>query len=216
MKRFLKFLITLIALATFFKSLYGQEKSTFNIKISGGSAYSFFLTRYQENPFSLPDIVDIYKKSHIGYTYAISLSKVWKDDNRLSIGYGFQEFRRVVNLQTLSAYIENYRIFHRDNIWDISYARNFLKGNKHFWFGSGLYYLRPIQQEIQANNRVIMLVTRDNKRHRLHEIGIKIEMDYEFKLRENIYSGLRLQYAHGLSDGQAHFVSLTSYFNLAF
>lgn len=72
MKRFLKFLLTLIALTTFCKSLYSQEKSTFNIKISGGGAYSFFLTRYQENPFNLPDIIDIYKKNHIGYTYAIS------------------------------------------------------------------------------------------------------------------------------------------------
>jgi hypothetical protein len=203
----------------------GQQQNNFNQKISIQSGYgmagSFFVRSYDENQTSG---ASFYRKNFIGKTMSIGISGYIGQNFDLSFNYSFQEFNKRISyqIQTINGevIIDDHSIRHINNIYDLTIRKKFLSKTSYWLTGVGIYYLRPIQQEIDiyssSSDLNIFIQDRRHKNHNLNEGGALMEVAYEKIVQQKFRLGIKTQLFYTISTAQFESISLYPYIKYTF
>ena len=193
----------------------------YSLQFGYGIAGSFFVRSYVENELGE---TSFFKKHFIGRNLNIGISRSIGRDFHLALNYTLQEFNKRI---TYEAQIDNvlveigdHQIRHTNNIYDLTLRKQFIT-RSHSWFaGIGLYYLRPIQQEIIINRfgnpSLIQIEDRRQKYHRLNEGGCLVEVAYEKRFQPRMSIGIKSQLMYTISTQEFESVTLYPYLKYVF
>ena len=82
--------------------------------------------------------------------------------------------------------------------------------------GAGLYYLRPVQEEITIDYlaNIILVEDRNYKNSYLEEAGALLDISYEYKFQPRVYVGIKSQFFFTISTGEAESLALFPFIKL--
>ena len=101
-------------------------------------------------------------------------------------------------------------------MWFGSVNKNIERKKNNFLFGMGLYYLRPKQEEVVIYPNFVQNRERDFQTSKLEEGGAFIEFAYEYKFQPKVNLGLKSQFYHTITSGEAISVTLFPYIKISF
>lgn len=219
----MKLYVCLLLLLSFCLPGNTQTGSPLNHKYSiqggFGAAGSFFVRSYEENIFEK----SFYKKNFIGKTLSIGIARAIGKNFDLSLNYSFQEFNRRVSyyamLDNVEFILHDFTIRHINNIYDVTLRKYFGNTSGKWMVGLGLYYLRPIQQEIShygTGPAIVQIQERRHKHHSLNEAGSLVEIGYEKRFQQRMVIGIKSQLMYTISTQEFESVTLYPYLKYAF
>ena len=191
----------------------------YSIQAGFGAAGSFFVRSYNEGY----DQISFLKKDFIGKTFSFGISRAIGKNFDLSLNYSFQEFSRRVSylalLDNVEFILHDFSIRHINNIYDLTLRKYFGNTSGRWMVGLGLYYLRPIQQEISIYGpgpATVQIHERRHKYHSLNEGGSLVEIGYEKRFQPRMSIGIKSQLMYTLSTQEFESVTLYPYLKYAF
>src|SRR5690606_22417566 len=195
-----------------------SNEGKFFITAGYGLAGSFFVRSYHEFA-PIPNNKIFQKKNFVGNAQNFAVGYNLKNNWHINVGINFQHStRRIKSLDTLGNLILrlDHTIHHRDYMWFGSVNKNIERKKNNFLFGMGLYYLRPKQEEVVIYPNFVQNRERDFQTSKLEEGGAFIEFAYEYKFQPKVNLGLKSQFYHTITSGEATSVTLFPYIKISF
>ena len=191
----------------------------YSIQGGFGAAGSFFVSSYGEGY----DAISFLKKDFIGKTFSFGISRAIGKNFDLALNYSFQEFRRRISyyamLDNVEFILQDFAIRHNNNIYDLTLRKYFGNTSGKWMVGLGLYYLRPIQQEISiygTGPATVQIQERRHKHHSLNEAGSLVEIGYEKRFQLRMVIGIKSQLMYTIGTQEFESVTLYPYLKYAF
>lgn len=204
-----------------------DHRSRFDLSLGYGAAGSFFVRSYDEKVI-YPDDVKIYRKDFIGSNMSLDAGMHLKNGYALRLGFNRQQFSRKITYNgnfDLWKFELDRKIYHIDNFfslfidkrWTMQY-KNGERLRHSLLAGSGIYYLRSNQHEIdiQYSRREYIDVGRNYRNSKLEEAGIFITMGYEYLYQPKVSIGINGRFNYTVSTGEPESISLTPYIKILF
>ncbi len=194
----------------------------YSIQFGYGIAGSFFVRSYFEN--ELPFETSFFKKHFIGRNLNVGISRSIGQNFHVSLNYTLQEFNKRITYSnqfgSVVFQLGEHQIRHTNNMYDLTIRKQFDRRSYSWFAGVGLYYLRPIQQEIIidqfTNATLIRIQDRRQKYHRLNELGTLVEAGFEKKFQPRMIIGLKSQIMYTLSTQEFESATLFPYLKYTF
>lgn len=188
------------------------QKRLFDLSAGFGSAGSFFVRSYSENEVSSQ--TSFLKKNFLGKTWHIELSRPLGSRFEIAAGYSFQEFKKKAQYKDNLVQLDH-TIHHINHIGDISARRKFDRRRHMVMAGLGIYYIRPVQEEITiSRSGAVLIQDRNYKNSNLEEAGALAEGTYEYKFESRVHLGIRCRFFYTVSAGEAESIALYPYIRL--
>ena len=211
MKVFLFFTTFLIGLI---QSTAQKPYDNFSIEPIYGANINFRLSGYNETPG--PFYTTAFFKKHLlgsvgGLNFLMSVSK----KSNIGIGYMRSANTRTINYSGANFPVDiyNWRIYHVNNIYQVFYRYAQQKNKQKYFANAGLFYVRPLQQEIELIDRQqrgsVLFEERSYKRNRLEEGGAFLGLGYKYQLAKNVGVGVQSNLYFTISTNRFELLSLT-------
>ena len=188
----------------------GQDKKI-SIEVNYGLQGNFSVRRYQER--NTPGIsYDFLKKNFLGSMGGIEVK--YPIGNRSSVGLGYARSinSRIINFTPVNIpiYVEDFTIRHTNNFYQLLFEQRLGSSSKHqFNLSTGLFYLRMSQQAVFASTFGLGLEERNFKNSRLEEGGAFLGLQYQAKIDNHFYLGIRSRVYYVISANYFEAVALT-------
>ncbi len=173
-----------------FLSSLSQENGRFSLSANFGLNGSFFVRSYPENG---PGI-EFYKKNFIGTAGGAEIKYRLNNRSFLSIGYMQSENKKEVDFYGVNSGISldiiSFNIRHNEHIFYAGYERSLFKRNPGLKMQGGIYYVVPVQQEIELIGNSINIWER-SKDFGFEELGIFIGFHYSRKIDTHFELGIQ-------------------------
>lgn len=188
-----------------------EKKSKFFVTAGYGLAGSFFVRSYDEfAPFQR--YKTFYKKSFVGVAQNIAVGINLKKNYTLKAGLNYEHFTRKVKSNDTINGVNiklDHTIDHRNYMW-FGGVNKLYQNKKHIFSpGLGLYYLRPVQEEVEVYYpNYVGDVERNFKNSSLEEAGVFGELEYEYIFQSKVHLGIKTQFYYTASSGEAESIAL--------
>jgi hypothetical protein len=198
------------------------QKNASKYSISGGLglAGSFFVRSYEENQLGLE--TSFFKKNFIGKGMYFSVERKLRNNFRIGVGYSFQQFKRRVKyseeINNVLFFIDH-SITHTNHIYDVSLKKQFDQRKSFLTATVGIYYLRPIQEEIDITRTLPRIVTIEDRSYRngkLEEAGVLVGGSYEYNFQPRVNFGIQSNFYFTVSTGEPESITLIPYIRILF
>ncbi|MFZ6025302.1 MAG: hypothetical protein ACOYVG_12700 [Bacteroidota bacterium] len=193
--------------------LYAQQKRI-SIEANYGLQRNFFVDDYNEAPNSFSDI-NFYKKSVVGKIGGFEIK--YRIGKRASLGFGYAassntriiSYSGVVNGVNIG--IVDFSIAHKNQFYQLGYEFGLGRRKSAFLFETGLFYVRPSQQEVEIStfNRRLLFDERNFNNSRLEEGGAFIGISFRKKIDTRFYLGVRSRFYYLISTNSPEALTLT-------
>lgn len=206
-------IIMLISCVLFFYKINAQDYK-FSLEPQFGINYNFFVRGYEEgaSPFYS---TSFFKKKAIGSTGGANFLFNASKHSSIGIGYVRTANTRMINYQGsfINLGIINWRIYHVNNIYQAFYRYQTQKKRHSYYTNAGLFYVRPLQQEVEISDnqfrRGVLFEERAYKRYRLEEGGAFMGLGYKYQLAKNVGIGVQSNLYFTISTNSFELLSLT-------
>lgn len=187
----------------------GQNKKI-RLEINYGLQGNFFVSDYEE--IIIPNVrSQFYDKNIIGNISGLELK--YSIGKRLFMGLGYSRSvnKRRINFapSNIPIYIQDFTIRHFNDFYQLIFERAFSKRNRNVNLSAGLFYFRSAQQEIDASIFGLGLEERNYKNSGLEEAGAFIGIQYEKKIDNHFYLGIKSRFYYAISQGHPEALTFT-------
>jgi hypothetical protein len=127
-------------------------------------------------------------------------------------GYARSINSRIINFTPVNIpiYVEYFTIRHTNNFYQLLFEQRLGSSSKHqFNLSTGLFYLRKSQQAVYASTFGLGLEERNFKNSRLEEGGAFLGLQYQAKIDNHFYLGIRSRVYYIISANYFETVTLT-------
>jgi hypothetical protein len=198
-----------------------QEKNRFFTSFGFGPAGTFFATGYAERHFPSQYPAIYFNKNFIGRTFFISAGKEMKKNYSLQLRYSNQQFVKKLDIvDTLSGgflFIYYGRIRHVNHLYELVLDKDIVKKGKfNLNLGLGVYYVLPVQGELEIYRNVVVYEERDFQSSKLEELGGLTEIAFEYKFQPKVNIGIKSQLYVTLTAPDFESVTLVPYVKILF
>ncbi|MCE2973838.1 MAG: hypothetical protein LW852_10350 [Sediminibacterium sp.] len=159
------------------------------------------------------------KKNFLGSMGGIEVK--YPIGNRSSVGLGYARSinSRIINFTPVNIpiYVEDFTIRHTNNFYQLLFEQRLGSSSKHqFNLSTGLFYLRMSQQAVFASTFGLGLEERNFKNSRLEEGGAFLGLQYQAKIDNHFYLGIKSRVYYVISANYFEAVALTPTFTYEF
>ncbi|MFN7539182.1 MAG: hypothetical protein ACK5RQ_03945 [Bacteroidota bacterium] len=183
---------TLLMLVSLVSKGIGQDNKI-SIEVNYGLQGNFFVRGYKER--NTPGIsYNFYNKNFLGGMGGIEVKYPIGNQSSVGLGYARSINSRIINFTPVNIPInvEDFTIRHTNNFYQLLFEQSLGSSSKHqFNLSTGLFYLRMSQQEIDASIFGLGLEERNFKNSRLEEGGTFLGIQYQAKIDNHFYLGIR-------------------------
>jgi hypothetical protein len=173
-----------------FSSVLSQENGRISLSANFGLNGSFFVRSYPENGSG----IEFYKKNFIGTSSGAELKYKLNTRSFLSLGYMQSVNKKEVDFYGVNSGISldiiSFNIRHNEHIFYAGYERSLLKRTPELKIQGGVYYVVPVQQEIELIGNSINIWER-SKNFGLEELGVFIGFQYSRKIDTHFELGIQ-------------------------
>jgi hypothetical protein len=185
-----KIIIQICIILIPFSASWSQENGRISLSANFGLNGSFFVRSYPENG---PGI-EFYKKNFIGTSGGAELKYRLNNRSFISVGYMQSENKKEVDFyginNGISLDIISFNIRHNEHIFYGGYERSLFKRNPGLKIQGGIYYVVPVQQEIELIGNSINIWER-SKDFGFEELGVFIGFQYSRKIDTHFELGIQ-------------------------
>lgn len=186
-----------------------QDNSRFSISINYGLNGSFFVRSYDE---SGPGI-HFYNKNFIGTSGGAELKYRLNKRSTIALGYMESNNKRVADFygtnNNITLNIWSFTIRHTEHIYYAGYEHNLFKHNPGLRLQVGIYYVKPVQQEIEVTNNSINIWERKKSNAHLNDLGVYLGFQYSRKIDTHFDLGVQSRIFYEVTTGILSQVTLT-------
>ena len=173
-----------------FVSSFSQESSRISLSANFGLNGSFFVRGYPEDG---PGI-EFYKKNFVGISGGGELKYRLNNRSFISLGYMQSVNKKEVDFYGVNSGISldiiSFNIRHNEHIFYAGYERSLFKRNPGLKIQGGIYYVVPVQQEIELIGNSINIWER-SKDFGFEELGVFIGFQYSRKIDTHFELGIQ-------------------------
>ncbi len=206
----MKFTFLLIILLCPFVLLC-QKK--FSLEANYGLNGNFFVRSYDQESRNVPGLAEFfYKKSFIGTIGGIELKYKTGKNSNIGIGYARSVNSRAIDFsptQNIPVFADNFTIRHINNFYQLFYEKRVKVKSDELTFGLGIFYLRPLQQEVDISIFGVGLDERSFKNSRLEEGGFFAGFQYSKQIDTRFRLGIRSRLYYTASTNEFEAITLT-------
>lgn len=208
---FVYFFISLLPLFS-----YSQNKSKFSVEVNYGLNGNFFVRSYNETG-GPSNKTFFYKKKLIGSIAGIETKMKISKTGFLGFAYSRSTNSSEISysglFNTVNLAINQFTIRHINNFFQLYYERELYTKRPESKFAGhlGVFYLRPIQQEVELANFIntIVLDERKFKNSNLEEFGLFIGVYYSKKIDTKFDLGIKSRVYYLISTNSFEAITLT-------
>jgi hypothetical protein len=186
-----------------------QEHGRIALSANFGLNGNFFVRSYDE---SGPGI-HFYNKNFIGTSGGAELKYQLNRRSNIVLGYMQSNNKRVVDLygtnNNITLNIWSFTIRHTEHIFYAGYEHNLFKQTPGLSIQGGIYYVKPVQQEIELYDNSINIWERKQSNARLNELGVYIGFQYSRKIDTHFDLGVQSRLFYEVTSGILSQVTLT-------
>ncbi|MCM5529933.1 hypothetical protein [Parasegetibacter sp. NRK P23] len=191
-----------------------QKKGRVSISANYGLTGNFFVRSYDEQN-GPTDKQYFYKKNFIGSAAGLAVTFQVSENSGL-----FLEYSRTINtgkksyegsLNSTSVMIEDFRLRHVNNFFQLGYVRNFKMANAFIQAQAGVFMLTDQKQliSIERWDNLISISETNAENSGSKEAGVFLGGEYSFKLDTKVDFGIRTRGYFLVSTGTFEALTLT-------
>lgn len=211
MNRVIVFSLSMLLMAT---GMLNAQQRRLSIEANYGLQRNFFVDDYNEAPNSFSDI-NFYKKSVVGKMGGFEIKYRIGKRAKLGFGYAASSNTRKISYAGLvngvNIGIVDFSIAHKNQYYQLGYEFGLGRKKSDFLFETGLFYIRPHQQEVEIStfSRRVLFDERNFNNSRLEEGGAFVGISFMKKIDTKFHFGLRSRFYYLISTASPEALTLT-------
>ena len=191
------------------------QESDFSIQIHYGPQANFMVRGYDEEQWAQRGMTVFFKKNLIGTVGGADIG--WRLGPRSSIGFGYSRSvnSKVVSysttLNSINIYIGDFTIRHVSKFFQLYYSFDFRKPRSEFSLQTGLFYVRPSQQEIAIMPplNAVEIEERNYDNSNMEEGGAFLGVAFSQKIDTKFSIGIKSRLYYTISTNSMESFTLT-------